>query len=65
MTLMTGRLRVKVVCWQAVAIALGALLFPPAVDAQTGTPVDSSEGFVGFLDQYCIRCHSDRRQQAG
>ena len=46
-----------------VTVALGGVgLSPPASHAQTVSGVASQRA---FLDQYCVRCHSDSQHQRG
>ena len=47
------------------AVASGGSLLPAASHAQPPAEFTSADDFQGFLQQYCLRCHTDRRQQAG
>ena len=49
----------------AVAVVLGGSQFSTTSHAQASSRVESADDFQGFLEQYCLRCHTDRRQQAG
>ena len=59
---MSGLFRVTV--GVAVAVALGGGPFQQTGRAQESSLASSAE-FGEFLDQYCVRCHTDRRQQSG
>ena len=48
-----------------VAVALGGGLFQQASHAQAESRIASPGEFVEFLDQYCVRCHTDRRHESG
>ena len=49
----------------AVVVVLGVSQFSTTSHAQASSRVESADDFQGFLEQYCLRCHTDRRQQAG
>lgn len=48
-----------------VAVVLSGGLFQQTSRAQSESSLVSSGEFEAFLDQYCVRCHSDRRLEAG
>ena len=49
----------------AVVVVLGGGPFSTTSHAQAPSGVESADDFQGFLQQYCLRCHTDRRQEAG
>lgn len=55
----------KVTIGVGVAVALGGSLFQQTSHAQAESSIETSGEFQGFLKQYCVTCHTDRRQQAG
>ena len=62
---MTMSWLLRVTVGVGVAVALGGDLFQQATHAQGESSLASSGEFVEFLDQYCVRCHTDRRRESG
>jgi len=58
---MTMSWRFKVTVGVGAAVALGGGLFQHGVFAQGQSSFASPVAFQKFLDQYCVRCHSDRQ----
>ena len=55
----------KVTIGVGVAVAFGGSFFQQTSHAQVESSIKTSDEFQGFLNQYCVTCHTDRRHQAG
>ena len=55
----------RVTVGAAVVMVLGGGPYSTTSHAQASSGFESADDFQGFLEQYCLRCHTDRRQQAG